>query len=115
MAMMLSEAMRLGAMATGQCYGVLCDDVGNTCAIGSVIYASGGIRGAFVSISIFYELAIQIPDQTWIDIVEKNNKDRMTREQIADWLVDSGKDVELFGFGESDASRSAEVPVCTHA
>lgn len=101
--MYLSEAMRLGAMSTGQAFGCLFGENNTTCAIGAVIYALGGRAedddGCFINqtaINIKFDVLEPILETNlWGEIVRKNNRDKWTREQIADWIIATGQDVEI--------------------
>lgn len=105
--MKASEAMRLGAMVSGQAFGVLEDEGGNTCAMGAVRAAVGlptrhleywHLVASQVELYQRFPIlgtpapalcpACSVPivaDRNLGDLlVHLNNDDRWTRERIAD-------------------------------
>jgi hypothetical protein len=94
--MLLSEAMRRGAMLGPQCKVLLVSRSGGSCAFGSAALALGvtlknglDYDGLF---SVFPSLRgnMKLKKAVWL----RNDTLGWTREQIADWLVKSGKDCE---------------------
>lgn len=121
--MKLSEYMRLGAMQGKQLFGKLINGTGDSCAIGSVMIAAGvvGPTQPYPELLAGYKLFAMFPvlDNTvpgllgdeilarlstgdvrprsasvWNLIVWLNNIKKLTREQIADYLVEHDLDCE---------------------
>lgn len=90
--MMLSEAIRLGAMLREQGTMFFFRN-GKTCAVGAAAEACGRLEG-LSALSLYSELGID--GFLYGDIWRKNDSG-MTREAISDWLVESGCDVEIPG------------------
>lgn len=107
--MKASEAMRLGAMASGQAFGLLEDAAGNTCALGAIRRAIGlptrnmGTMELFASSVMLHETfpilltdvasrcpgcSMEIGGPAYLGdlVVHLNNDDRWTRSQIADLI-----------------------------
>jgi hypothetical protein len=109
--MLLSEAIRLGAMLGPQAFdGAFVGE--SHCALGGAALALGfaGKRDYTGEFAINYLCAIfpSIAAGLGCSIAIKNDVRRMTREQIADWLVESGNDCESV---TTTAQEIAE-PVC---
>ena len=101
--MKLSEAMRLGAMATEQCFEMLYDPItGATCAVGSVYSAIGklGIGYKYADLRLEFPILASVDatacpdcgDATHIRtscalIPHLNDVHLWTREQIADYVA----------------------------
>ena len=92
--MKLSEAIREGAKLRPQAFSALfCD--GKTCALGAACDAVGAItwRGDKGELTGFvpshYFPALEDPD-LYLAITRMNDFQRMTREQIADWVEEQG-------------------------
>jgi len=90
--MRLSEAIRLGALWGPQIQGTYVSEQGGSCALGAAIQALG-LKPEFG----YAELRRVFPDlsQSLVEaIVQRNDFLGWTREQIADWLVQSELDCE---------------------
>lgn len=89
----LSQAIRLGATFHPQCFGAICQvdrdgNVTHTCAVGGALEAIGipanggsGINALCKRFDAYYILG---------DVMNRNDKNKWTREQIADWLEAQG-------------------------
>lgn len=123
--MLLSESIRLGAMYGPQLRGILTDGTGASCAIGASMLAVGmkplefgggwtfidkhTLADKFPSLDNDYRCDEREFESTvWDHIVYLNNVKGRTREQIADWLVESGNDCEAV---LPEAVDQAENPV----
>ena len=99
--MRYSEAMRLGAMASGQAFYKLCDEAGNTCAQGAVLLARGitdfregraWMRPDIQDFVQFLKTDAICPVRSERNYVCNiiaflNNDQRWSRERIADWVA----------------------------
>lgn len=101
--MLLSECIRLGAMLGPQLRKNLIDGSGASCAIGSAMLAGSLVATGENSKTMKIERLLQVHQaldamfpglkyETREEIVFRNNQSRHTREEIADWLVESGND-----------------------
>jgi hypothetical protein len=92
--MRLSEAIRLGAMATGHATGTSLSNDGNTCALGAALVAIG--KATRLYSNAFYYWPI-LNEQVFHPVTGEclcmlsavrilNDDHRWTREQIADWV-----------------------------
>jgi hypothetical protein len=110
--MLLSEAMRLGAMLGPQAFNVAFDGESH-CALGgaALAFGFGGERehtGEF-AINYLCEIFPSLAEGLGRLIAVKNDVRRMTREQIADWLVESGNDCESVTTAPSEQIAAALV------
>jgi hypothetical protein len=88
----LSFWMRLGAKMKPQCFGAIAKD-GGSCAIGAALDAVGISLTHDVSFFRFFPCLYDriTPKVNLIgEIAFRNDSERMTREQIADWLESIG-------------------------
>jgi hypothetical protein len=83
----LSFWMRLGAKMKPQCFGVLHVN-GGTCAIGAALDGIGALNRS--TDRVFAQLFTYEGCKILDEIVKRNDYQRMTREQIADWLESIG-------------------------
>jgi hypothetical protein len=103
--------MKLGAMQGPQLWGRFVDGEGGSCAMGAVMIAMGRPVKVHTFIShelvaewvkIFPSLGLNVDGPrggreyytVWQHISAMNNFLNQTREQIADWIVESGNDCE---------------------
>lgn len=123
--MKLSEAIRLGAMLGPQIIGNEADKHGGSCAIGAAMLALG-VHGNIDEINQDFidfpteTIESKFPDmflrtdlgplgyQSLYTSVACRNDDGMTREEIADWLVESGKDCESVDIAPMEAEKEAQ-------
>jgi hypothetical protein len=98
--MLLSEAIRLGATLGPQTRYFPIDSGGASCALGAAARAIGLVKTDYQSIS-YDTLQSAFPvfqgDFGWQlmrHITELNDFFYLTREEIADWIVESGLDCE---------------------
>lgn len=93
--MLLSEAMRFGAMLGPQC-GLDLVNGNRSCAFGSaglalgVRFRDGMDYAALYRVFPSLEHSKTLKTEVW----ERNDQLAWTREEIADWLVESGNDCE---------------------
>lgn len=96
--MMLSEAIRLGAMLREQCR-LRMFYKEKSCALGAALEAVG-LRPLALQVG-FYDCTrkdlLGIEEDLVTDIMLRNDRQYMTREAISDWLLESGRDVEIPG------------------
>lgn len=90
----LSEAMRIGARLRPQCRGDLFDSVGS-CALGAAYEGMTGKTDAFFhsDVSDLFPQILGVNgdlNEIGREVLEKNDGDGWTREQIADWLEAQG-------------------------
>lgn len=91
--MLLSEAVRLGAMLGPQCRGQMFGGNGASCAMGSALLAVG--MTAYEKQTSYQAILDKFPAMhpgLPYEIENANDSLLWTREQIADWLVESGND-----------------------
>lgn len=96
--MLLSEAIRLGAMLRPQSFaGVFLDSEGKSCAIGAACEAAGVPLQGALGISNYSgaEEAFPLLKQLELEIVIHNDADRWTRERIADWVEERERKLGL--------------------
>lgn len=93
--MLLSEAIRLGAMATPPATGTSLDDRGGTCALGAALYAIGQASRFYGSAclenfpitSTVVRQPVSNGEMYLLSAVrELNDIHEWTRERIADWV-----------------------------
>lgn len=89
--MLLSEAIRLGAMLGPQYRGKAFGPNNSTCALGSAALAIGCDSSSLYPSRIEKHWPI-LTNGLGREIARKNDSHDWTREQIADWLVQSGND-----------------------
>lgn len=109
MSIRLSDAIRLGSVTGEQIRWHLINEQGNTCAIGGAMVAVGIKPLGAEDHEALWRMFPGLNDGTFegclqAEIVNLNNLYGMTRDQIADWLVESGKDIQ-----------SVEAPVPVYA
>lgn len=100
--LLLSEAIRLGATLSPQIRGMLSDDDGRTCAIGAALLATGNLKPRHIRANKLFPalgLVVEItpkgkPITLAAKVVNLNDRDSWSREQIADWIVEKGYDCE---------------------
>ena len=91
---LLSELIREGAQFRPQTDGVFVSKDGS-CAIGAAAEAAGFVKplsNGYYTTDL--EWVTEMNDLT-LEVYELNDHQGWTRERIADWLVDTGKDVEM--------------------
>jgi hypothetical protein len=111
--MLLSEAIRLGAMLGPQLTNsdMVKGSSMASCALGSAALATGCVVGTNQShtndklMEVFPWLSRDIIFSIW----SKNDTEKMSREQIADWLVESGNDCESVTTAPSEQIAAALV------
>jgi len=122
--MLLSEAIRLGAMMGPQLKGRLLSKEGGSCALGAACLATedGALKkySGFNEDILFDNLKLRYPvlksinsfngNYVYAEIVIRNDKLGQTREQIADWLVESGNDCEAVMPDQYVESVSSDTP-----
>lgn len=93
--MLLSEAIRLGAMLGPQCAGQMFGEYSASCAMGSALLAIGMTE--YDRATSHDALPRKFPAVTtdlMVAIEYRNDSLGLTREQIADWIVERGADCE---------------------
>lgn len=119
--MMLSEAIRLGAMMHPQGKYALARD-GRTCALGAALAAIGKLPdGELIGeVDLFLAYQTNVVGILGIQaglvsaIIMRNDVSDQTREQIADWLAGSGQDLAIPRTENAtarDATAAEEVQV----
>lgn len=89
--MLLSDAMRLGAMMGPQLFNKLTDVTGASCAMGSIQIASGAINGAAAFYN-YQELANKFPSLHWS--VKYEHLELFELSEISQDLIDFYKQSE---------------------
>lgn len=112
--MKLSEAMRLGAMTGPKCKHELVGANDSSCAIGAMLIGLGAPRAILAEYTKASDWEIRVASAmrgTWNAIVDMNNDTDMSREEIAQWVIDNGHDVELpmWGGGDNGVKEATEV------
>ena len=110
--MLLSEAILLGSVGTGQAFNFYQTSNGNTCGMGAAMVAVG-LKPEFYSIYKMYEIfpylkkKVEGPSENAIDnypawgptiqgwIVLLNNGYRWTRPQIAAWVAEKERELGI--------------------
>ena len=107
--MKLSEAIRAGAKLRPQAFFMMFDGVGS-CALGAAYEAvTGKVLDDFfvVSWSLLGLSPGVLDHNLWKAITEMNDKKRMTREEIADWVEEQERKQGLWR--ESDEAYTKRV------